>query len=182
MVGGVSALIWCAALLIDAHRAQSLARQSFSTNFDTRLASVVVPVPPPAIGSALSELSIPRLSLSVMILEGTDARTLRLGVGHIENTALPGEVGNAAIAGHRDTFFRPLRNIRVGDDIFLTTRRAQLHYQVASLDVVRPDDVSVLRPTAESTLTLVTCYPFWVLGHAPDRFVVRATRAVNTIE
>jgi sortase A len=178
MAGGVSALIWCGALLIDAHVAQNLARRSLTTNLDTRPAPVAPP--PPASGAPLADLAIPRLSLVAVVLQGTDVRTLRRGVGHIEDTAFPGEPGNVALAGHRDTFFRSLRNIRVGDDIFLTTRHAYLHYQVSSLNVVGPDEISVLAPTAESTLTLVTCYPFWVLGHAPDRFVVRATRVTTT--
>jgi sortase A len=136
----------------------------------------VVRRPPPATGTALADLSIPRVHLSAVVLHGSDARTLRLGVGHIENTAFPGEPGNVAIAGHRDSFFRPLRNIQVGDDVLLDTPRGRVRYRVSSFRVVSPTDVSVLRPTPDSTLTLVTCYPFWVLGHAPDRFIVRAVR------
>jgi LPXTG-site transpeptidase (sortase) family protein len=127
-------------------------------------------------GSAMAILAIPRIGLSTAVLHGSDARTLRRGPGHVENTAGPGQNGNAVIAGHRDTFFRPLRNIRVGDDIFLDASSGRYHYQVTSLLVVNPRDLSVLTPTDEATLTLITCYPFWVLGHAPDRFVVRATR------
>jgi LPXTG-site transpeptidase (sortase) family protein len=87
---------------------------------------------------------------------------------------LPGEPGNVVIAGHRDSFFRPLRNVQLGDDIFLDTRYGRFHYRVTSIDVVNPHDLSVLEPTDTATLTLITCYPFWVLGNAPDRFIVRA--------
>jgi LPXTG-site transpeptidase (sortase) family protein len=121
-------------------------------------------------------LAIPRIGLSAAVLHGSDASTLRRGPGHLENTAHPGQNGNAVIAGHRDIFFRPLRNIRIGDDVFLDASSGRFHYQVTSLRVVSPRDLSVLAPTDEATLTLITCYPFWVLGHAPDRFIVRARR------
>jgi LPXTG-site transpeptidase (sortase) family protein len=124
----------------------------------------------------LAELSIPRLGLSAVVLHGSDAHTLRLGLGHIENTPVPGESGNVAIAGHRDSFFRPLRNVHVGDDILLDTSEERLHYRVSLLRVVHADDTGVIGPTPDATLTLVTCYPFWFIGQAPDRFVVRATR------
>jgi LPXTG-site transpeptidase (sortase) family protein len=127
-------------------------------------------------GSAIAELSIPRVDLSAVVLQGSDLKTLRRGPGHVENTALPGEGGNVVIAGHRDSFFRPLRDVKLGDDVFLKTPHGRLHYRVTSLQVVTPRDVDVLEPTETPTLTLITCYPFWVLGNAPDRYVVRATR------
>ena len=130
-------------------------------------------------GAALAELSIPRLNLSAVVLHGSDAQTLRRGPGHLENTALPGESGNAVIAGHRDSFFRPLRNVQVGDDVFVDTRQGRFQYRVTSLRVVKPHDLSVLNPTDDAVLTLITCYPFWVLGDAPDRFVVRAVGVRN---
>ena len=185
VLAGVAALIWCAALVADAVIAQRTARSALQAAIpeDT-------PVPAPSLdgvalaprgsgvstGSAIALLSIPRIELSAAVLHGSDAKTLRRGPGHLENTALPGEPGNMVIAGHRDSFFRPLRNIRLGDDIYVDTPEERFHYQVASLDVVNPRDVSVLAPTNDATLTLITCYPFWVLGQAPDRFIVRATR------
>lgn len=125
-------------------------------------------------GVPIAQLLIARIGLSAVVLEGDDDRTLRGGPGHIAGTALPGRPGNIAIAGHRDTFFRPLRHVRVGDEITLVAARRRFEYRVSSLRVVKPDDVSVLDPTATSTLTLVTCFPFSMLGHAPDRFIVRA--------
>jgi LPXTG-site transpeptidase (sortase) family protein len=92
---------------------------------------------------------------------------------------MPGESGNVGIAGHRDSFFRSLRYVQVGDDILLSTPQERLHYRVSSLRVVRSTEISVLTATADPTLTLVTCYPFWFIGQAPDRLVVRATRVAE---
>ena len=100
---------------------------------------------------------------------------LRLGAGHIEGTPLPGEAGNSGIAGHRDTFFRDLEDIRQNDEIQLQTLTSLFRYQVDWVRVVEPNDATVLGPsTEESTLTLVTCYPFYLVGPAPKRFVVHA--------
>ena len=125
-------------------------------------------------GDVLGRLDIPRLGVSVAVLQGTGSRTLRLGAGHIETTSLPGESGNSGIAGHRDTFFRALRNIQTNDEIQLQTAAGLFHYQVDWTKVVAPDDVAVLASSDESVLTLVTCYPFQFLGAAPKRFIVRA--------
>jgi sortase A len=132
--------------------------------------------PRPAIrpGDVLGRLDIPRLGLSVAVLQGTSSRMLRLGAGHIESTVLPGEAGNSAIAGHRDTFFRGLKDIRPNDEIQLQTATGLSRYTVEWAKVVAPDDLSVLAPSTESSLTLVTCYPFYFVGSAPQRFVVRA--------
>jgi len=101
---------------------------------------------------------------------------LRHGVGHIHGTAFPGAPGNSAIAGHRDTFFRVLKNVHEGDEIELKTANVSTRYRVDWAKVVPPEDDSVLDPTHESALTLVTCYPFYFVGAAPERFVVRAHR------
>lgn len=127
-------------------------------------------------GSILGRIEISSMGLSVMIMEGTDGRTLRRGVGHISGTALPGEQGNVAIAGHRDTFFRPLRNIHVDDEITLTTLKGIYRYRVESEKLVEPEDMSVLDNSTDDVLTLVTCYPFYYVGRAPQRFIVRAAR------
>ena len=130
--------------------------------------------PPVKKGDVLGRLDIPRLGLSVAVLQGTSSRILRLGAGHIEGTPLPGEAGNSAIAGHRDTFFRKLKDIRTNDEIQLQTATGLFHYEVDWVKVVDPDDRSVLAPSTESALTLVTCYPFYLVGPAPRRFVVHA--------
>jgi sortase A len=128
----------------------------------------------PGSGSIVGRLEIPRLSVSTIVRSGSDARTLRLAVGHIPGTAWPGENGNAGLAGHRDTFFRNLRHIRPGDDIRIVTTDGVLEYRVEGTSIVKPGDVWVLDPTDVPVLTLITCYPFTFVGAAPERFVVRA--------
>jgi sortase A len=123
----------------------------------------------------LGRLQIPRLDMSIVLLEGIEGATLRRGVGHIPGTALPGEPGNSAIAGHRDTFFRALRDIRRDDQITIQTLRREYHYVVDSIMVVNPEYVDVLSDTGRPVLTLVTCYPFQLVGPAPKRFIVQAS-------
>lgn len=132
------------------------------------------PRPAPAAGSTLGRIEIPRLGVSAVIRAGSDARTLRLAVGHIPGTALPGEGGNIGLAGHRDTFFRRLRHIRADDEIRIVTPEGTFAFRVEDTKVVAPKDTWVLEPTRASTLTLVTCYPFTYVGSAPNRFIVRA--------
>jgi sortase A len=127
-----------------------------------------------ASGSAIGRIEISRIGIDVIIAEGTDGKTLRHGVGHLKGTALPGEPGNVAIAGHRDTFFRALRNVRQDDEITLTTLDGSYHYRVDWTKVVGDDATEVLSDSDEATLTLVTCYPFYFVGPAPSRFIVRA--------
>jgi sortase A len=109
-----------------------------------------------------------------MVLDGASSQTMRVGLGHITGTSSPGENGNVAIAGHRDTFFRPLRRIQEGDEILLETPAKALTYRVSSTEIVDPSDVAVLRSHGKDELTLVTCYPFSYLGPAPKRFIVHA--------
>ena len=122
----------------------------------------------------IGRLEIPTLGVSTIVREGEDARTLQLAVGHIAGTALPGAAGNMGLAGHRDTFFRRLREIDPGDVIRLVGVDGTYTYVVDSTQIVDPDDLWVLDPTPEPSLTLVTCYPFTYLGAAPERFIVRA--------
>jgi len=124
----------------------------------------------------LAILRIPRIRLEVPVLEGTDELTLNRAVGHIEDTATPGADGNAGIAGHRDGFFRGLMNLVGGDAIELESLHGTESYQIERTWIVNPDDVSVLDPTPGRSLTLVTCYPFYFIGSAPQRYIVRAVR------
>jgi sortase A len=123
----------------------------------------------------LAVLRIPRIVLEVAVLEGTGDWTLNRAVGHIEDTAVPGTAGNVGIAGHRDGFFRGLENITAGDRIDLETLEGVRAYSVERTWVVDPTEVSVLDPTSETAITLVTCFPFEWVGPAPRRFIVRAT-------
>ena len=130
----------------------------------------------PGKGGIVGRLEIPRIGLSVMVVEGVEDGDLKHAAGHIPGTALPGEPGNVGIAGHRDTFFRPLRSIRPNDTITLSTLQGAYRYRVVSTKVVRPEDIQVLYPTGRDTLTLVTCFPFDYVGSAPKRFIVQAHR------
>jgi sortase A len=125
-------------------------------------------------GESIGKIDIANVGLSVVVLEGDDPRTLRLGAGMVPGWARPGQVNNIAIAAHRDTFFRPLRDIRQGDLIQFTTNDGSGTYAVEWAKVVDPSDTKVLAATPEPTLTLITCYPFNYIGPAPKRFVVRA--------
>ena len=122
----------------------------------------------------IGRLSVPRLNLSAMVREGIDSKTLKLAVGHIPATALPGQSGNVVVAGHRDTFFRGLKDLKEGDEIHFSTWDGDFDYVVESLIIVEPDNAGALGPSSENVLTMVTCYPFYYVGDAPKRFVVRA--------
>jgi sortase A len=119
-------------------------------------------------------LSIPSVGVRVAVFEGTSDRTLNLGAGRVPGTAPFGAVGNLALAGHRDGFFRGLKDIAIDDEVNLRHGDANVVYRVTEAFVVDPDAVHVLEPTEDATLTLITCYPFYFVGHAPQRFIVRA--------
>jgi len=145
----------------------------------TKQPAVIVPAPiesRPAIGPGgmIGRLSIPRLHLSAMVREGAGEKTLSLALGHIPSTALPGQKGNVGVAGHRDRLFRGLKDIRGDDVIEFETLYGRYTYQVESTEIVKPNDVEVLKAGDHSELTLVTCYPFYYVGSAPDRFIVKA--------
>lgn len=129
-------------------------------------------------GDVVCELKIPRLRLSVMVFEGDDSSILRLGAGHIPETALPETGGNVGIAAHRDTYFRCLRLIRPSDVIALKTATGIFRYAVTRTEVVPPSDAGVLARMPDRDLTLVTCYPFYIVGSAPERFIVYAKRSL----
>jgi sortase A len=128
----------------------------------------------PAPGSVIGILEIPRLGFSEIVAEGDSDDVLRVAIGHLPDTPLPWQPGNSAIAGHRDQHFRPLANVRVGDRIRLSTRQGDFTYRLREIRIVLPTDLSVLEPTSERQLTLITCYPFTFIGKAPKRFVMLA--------
>ncbi len=175
---GLALAVWCAVVLVEARYHKAL------------------PVPPPAAavttlpgetsdanahahttveaGSWVARIDAPSVNLSATVLEGSDDGTLARAAGHIEDTAFPGEAGNVGIAGHRDTTFRPVRNLHVGDPLVVTTSNRVYRYRISKTAIVQPEDVYVLDPADHPTLTLVTCYPFEYVGHAPHRFIVSA--------
>jgi sortase A len=123
----------------------------------------------------MAVLRIQRLGIRVPVFEGTDDLTLNRGVGWIPGTTRPGRMGNVAMAGHRDGFFRAFKGISLGDAVELATAEGSLLYAVDEVEIVTPDDVSVLKPRAKPSVTLVTCYPFYFIGDAPQRFIVHAS-------
>jgi sortase A len=125
-------------------------------------------------GEVIGEIQVPRLGLNAIVVQGDSSANLRRAVGHLSKSALPGEWGNVALAGHRDTFFRTLRDIRLGDEIKFKTRERSFEYLVESIEVVAPTDIRVLKSSTGHDLTLLTCFPFHYVGPAPNRFVVRA--------
>jgi|SRR5690242_3063796 len=125
-------------------------------------------------GDVIGEIQVPRLGLTAIVVQGDSPANLRRAVGHLSKSALPGEWGNVALAGHRDTFFRPLHDIRPGDEIRFKTRERNFEYRVESIEIVTPNDVQVLEPSTGHDLTFITCFPFHFVGPAPKRFIVRA--------
>jgi sortase A len=152
-------------------QAQSAASESRP---EAQLSTIAKQSAAPVLDGLIGRIEIPRLLLSSMVCEGAGSTTLRRGVGHIPGTALPGQPGNVALAGHRDTFFRSLRDLRIKDEIQISTLKGNFRYEVESLMVVEPENVEVLAPSADNVLTLVTCYPFSYIGSAPKRFIARA--------
>ncbi len=173
MVGGAAVLGFNWWTMHQADKAQQRAKKWL-----IGAAAVHRAAPAPAVhrGDVIGELDIPRLRISVMVFEGDDAGILRLGAGHIPGTALSPGSGNIGIAAHRDTYFRALGAIHAHDIIALKTPAGASRYTVTELRVVRPSDVAVLDRTPGRDLTLVTCYPFFYVGSAPERFIVHARR------
>jgi sortase A len=133
----------------------------------------------PKPGEWVARLEAPSVGLAATVIEGSSDRMLARAAGHVEYTALPGEAGNVGIAGHRDTTFRAVRRLQTGDPLTLRTAKGVFHYKIERTFIVRPTDVYVLDPTDTPSLTLVTCYPFTFIGHAPKRYIVRAVLDEN---
>jgi sortase A len=177
LITGIVLLGYAGLTLLDARYSQASAEHTLEAQIqELKKSDPRQPRPPIKPGDVLGRIEIPRLGMSFAVLQGTSWRTLRRGAGHIEGTPLPGEPGNSGIAGHRDTFFRELRKIHEHDEIQIQTATGLLHYEVDWMKVVQPDDVSVLAPSTDSALTLVTCYPFYFVGSASQRFVVHARK------
>jgi sortase A len=170
---GYCAFLWGRAQYDQAEGNRAIDRYQF---VDHRQSDVDVKKARPAPGSLVGRIEIPRLKLSAVIFEGTDDATLDRGVGHLAGTPTTGERGNLVLAGHRDTFFRPLKKIREGDEIDVTGPEGVSRYKVEFTQVVGPEATEVLRSTGGATLTLITCYPFRYIGNAPDRFIVRGQK------
>jgi sortase A len=165
---GLLALGYAGFVFADSHAYQALEIRRFESASRPPRPGILVD------GDVIGEIQVPRLGLNVIVVQGDSPATLRRAVGHLSKSALPGEWGNVALAAHRDTFFRPLREMRVGDEIRFKTPERSFEYLVESIEVVAPDDIQVLEPSTGHDLTLLTCFPFHFVGPAPKRFVVRA--------
>jgi len=168
LVFGLLALGYAGFVFADSHAYQAVEIKKFAQA--GRLSDPHILVE----GDVIGEIEVPRLGLQAIVVQGDSIANLRRAVGHISKSALPGEWGNVALAGHRDTFFRPLRDIRVGDEIRFKTPEQNFEYLVQSIEVVAPNDMQVLEPSTGHDLTFITCFPFHFVGPAPKRFVVRA--------
>ncbi len=179
-VCGVVLLGYCGYALVDAWMFQQSESRDLDRLLRDRQRAESERAPAVAADDGLiGRIAIPRLLLSVIVAEGIDKTTLRRAVGHIPGTALPGQPGNVGLAGHRDTFFRPLKDLKIKDKVLISTLKGDFRYEVESLRVVEPENVGVLAPSGKNVLTLVTCYPFYYFGPAPQRWIVRARQVVR---
>lgn len=176
-VFGVACLVWVAWALFDAHRFQQRAFEQLRHEAPAAgRGEAALEASGPPLGAPVAQLAVSRLDLSVAVAEGTDDEVLRRAVGHLRHTSLPGEGGHIALAGHRDTFFRPLEGIELGDRISVEAPGSSEVYEVEWFRIIDPSELWVLEDPGYPALTLITCYPFRFVGNAPQRFVVRARR------
>src|SRR5205807_7925059 len=149
-------------------------QQQLEAQWERQAASASVPGQPKQVPAAdtLTRVSIPRINMDAIVIEGASRKQLSIGPGHVIDTAMPGEPGNAVITGHRDTFFRNIYELKKGDEIIVRRNGQVFKYQVTGKKIVEPEDVSVLKPTQDAQLTLITCYPTYYIGPAPKRLVI----------
>jgi len=181
LIAGIVGLGYAGYVIADAYTYQRVEQSTFENASKNNNARRHEPTHAVREGGVIGELEVPRLGLKVVVVQGDTATILQRAVGHLIETALPGEPGNVILAGHRDRFFRPLRYIHSGDVILVKTLDGDFQYQVESTTVVPPSDLSVLQPSNVGVLTLITCFPFYYVGPAPNRFVVRA-RQVTSVD
>ena len=129
----------------------------------------------PSEGDNIGTLTIPALKRKLPILQGTDSKELKKGVGHFAQSVLPGEKDNCVLSGHRDTAFRQIGNLKIGDKLIVQTSAGTFTYEVNKTRIVHEDDKTVIVPTDHAVLTITTCYPFNFIGNAPDRYIVSAS-------
>jgi sortase A len=177
LTAGILGVGYAVYTVVDSQVYQAIEASRLPNMLPTKAPEPLTERPEPRVvgdGDVIGEMEIPRLDLKTIVVQGESPKVLRRAVGHLPETALPGNSGNVALAGHRDSFFRPLRNIQLGDAITIKTPDGEFEYQVESTEIVWPSDVEVLKPSSENTLTLVTCFPFYYVGAAPKRFIVHA--------
>ena len=170
---GLLALGYVGYMVVDAHAYQAYEESKFEAGSLSQAPPFLVE------GGVIGEIQVARLHLKAIVVQGDSHTLLRRAVGHVPETAMPGTPGNVVLAGHRDTFFRPLRNIQLGDAITLKTQDGAFQYLVESTEVVPASDMKVLNASSGRILTLITCFPFDYIGPAPNRFVVRARELMS---
>jgi sortase A len=173
LLTGVFALCYAAYFYASAYAFQKIESISLSRPRPPDAPAIEQVVPD---GGVIGRIEIGRLGLSAIIAEGDSPSLLGRAVGHVPDTAMPGESGNIVLTGHRDTFFRPLRKIQEGDVITLETKSGEYQYAVESTAIVPPTATEVLQSSSSEELTLITCYPFYYVGPAPNRFIVHARK------
>jgi sortase A len=157
-------------------------QQQLEAQWERQAAGASTPGQPKQIPAAdtLTRVSIPRINMDAIVIEGVSRKQLSIGPGHMIDTAMPGEPGNAVITGHRDTFFRNIYELKKGDEIIIRRNGQVFKYQVTGKKIVGPEDISVLKPTQDPQLTLITCYPTYYIGPAPKRLVIFSKLAQPT--
>jgi len=181
---GLTCLVWYAGTNVWAARFQHVQNRALECGGACGPSTGAQPLPAPRARDVdpnlVGRLEIPRLALSVVVMNGDDDATLAVAAGHLPDSPMPWEAGNTVVAGHRDTFFRALKDLEPGEEIRLVTLRGTFTYAMRSTRVVKPENIAVLASESAPTLTLVTCYPFYFVGNAPSRFVVRADLIAST--
>jgi sortase A len=179
-VAGIAALMWVGGQLgyAKTYQLYLMSKLNAQPELDNRISDATSPLSssssPLRNGDIVGRLDISARKISVVVLEGIEDDALGIAAGHVPGTSLPGSNGNVVIAAHRDTFFRELRNIDMGDRIELSTPAGTFEYFVSNTEIVKPSETRVLQSSGHSELTLITCYPFSFFGTAPERFVVHA--------
>jgi sortase A len=159
------------------------AQRQLEAQWEKQVAAVNAPgLPQLSPAEMLTKVSIPKINLDAIVVEGTTRKQLALGPAHITETAFPGETGNAVITGHRDTFFRHIYELQKGDTVFVRRNGEVFKYEVTEKKIVKPEDVSVLKQTSDAQLTLITCYPTYYIGPAPERLVVFSKLVDHSVE
>jgi LPXTG-site transpeptidase (sortase) family protein len=162
-VGGAYLMMW--------HEQRTLSRQWQRDHKPTDLVQAMA-ARPVTIDDGLVRVRIAKADVDAIVVDGVTRRVLAVGPGHIPSTPMPGAPGNSVISAHRDTFFRHIGDLRNGDEVVVHRAGEVYHFAVTGRKIVKPDDLSVLRPTRDAQLTLITCYPTWFIGPAPERLVV----------
>ena len=172
IVAGVALLLYVALQYATMYAAQHRLAQEWEQQ------NLPLPTRPAGLVTTLTRLTIPSIKLDAVVVEGVNRKDLLIGPGHLPDTPEPGEPGNSVISAHRDTFFRHIHELKPGDSVLVLRAGRQFRYQVTGKKVIQPDDLSVVKPTSDAELTLLTCYPTYYIGPAPQRLVV-FSRLVN---